>query len=115
MAKPNWDTKKFAGEGGNEDIQYLLQKLSGPEAKLVCGSNEAPRMFFDGNGQLHIVLYGPKENSVIESHRLQKKGLDENNSGHGYDDGDGIYVHVSLSPPVDKVCPCKFNPNEQCE
>jgi len=66
--------------------------------------------FLDREGRLHIVVHGNESKVEVEKHRLAKKEVDE-----GELSSDGIYIHVGNSPYTDKICPCKFTPNQNCE
>ncbi len=111
---------------GNYDVDKRTASPDKLMADCNAGNNPppntaaTPRMFFDKNGMLHIVLYGEKEIGDVRKHRLDKKGTKPDNEDKAYTDisaegGDGgIYIHEYNSPPVDQVCPCKLYPIKDC-
>lgn len=111
---PNWETEKFAKTANN--AKQMWDQLKGTNARKINGDPDDPRMFFDNDGFLHIVIDKDDWVNKVTNFREPKgSNSGEHNEEKGYADGEGIYIHVISSPPVNKVCPCKLDPNASCE
>ena len=112
--RKNYNTRRFQ-VGAKTDLVDLMDNCGVGDKAPLGGTKAEPRMFFDSEGFLHIVLRGAGEKAYIDDKTIAKdKNSGPENEPSGFKQGNGIYIHTSSSEIIDKVCPCKLLPNEIC-